>query len=182
LALVGAIVAGEAVGPIAALLTIGLGVLLGWKLVPRFFLTLLAAGFAGAIAGGAIIGIGFRIAMRIVALLEPSRIPEFSAGGTLFIIVGIGGVFGGIFGIVASFTRMGFSAGRIGGALVAAGWVMAFLLVDTGTREELLDLGAGGWLNIPMFGSIALGYGYASQWIFDRVRPEVTKEAEKVAV
>jgi hypothetical protein len=66
--------------------------------------------------------------------------------------------------------------------LVAAGWVMAFLLVDTGTREELLDLGAGGWLNIPMFGSIALGYGYASQWIFDRVQPEVIQEFGKVAV
>lgn len=181
LALVGALIAGEAVGPVAALSTIGLGVLFGWKLVPRFFLTVIAAGFAGALAGGVIIGIGFRIAMRVVALLEPSRIPEFSVGGTLFIVVGIGGIFGGIFGIVTSFTRKGFGVGRIGGTVFAAGLVMAFILIDSETRKELLHLGAGGWLNIPMFGSIALGYGYASQWIFDRVEPEVTQEAEKIA-
>jgi hypothetical protein len=182
LGLIGAIVAGEAFGPFAALLTIGLGVLLGWKLVPRFFLTLIAAGFAGALAGGVIIGIGFRVAMRIVALLEPSRIPEFSVGGTLFIVVMIGGIFGGVFGIVASFARKGIGVGRIGGTLIAAGFVMAFLLIDSETRKELLHLGAGAWFNIPMFGSIALGYGYASQWIFDRVQPEVIQEFEKVGV
>ncbi len=170
------------VGPGVAWLFIGLGLLFGWKLVPRFLSTLVSAGFAGAVAGGVIIGIGFRIAMRIVALMEPSRIPEFTVGGTMFIIVGIGGIFGGIFGIVASFARKGFGAGRIGGTLLAAGLVMAFILFDSETRGEILHLGAGGWLNLPMFGLIALGYGYVSQLIFDRVEPNAIQEAERITV
>ncbi len=181
LAIPGALVAGEAVGPIAALAVIALGVVLGWRLVPRFFLTLVAAGFAGAVAGATIIGGGFRIAMRVVALLEPSRVPEFTIEGTLFIVIMIGGIFGGILGIVASFARRGFGVGRIGGTLVAAGLVMGLILIDSETRGELFELGIGGWLNIPMFGLIALGYGYASQWIFDRAEPEVIKDAERVA-
>ncbi|HEY5889646.1 MAG TPA: hypothetical protein VIW94_02955 [Acidimicrobiia bacterium] len=182
LAIPGALLAGEAVGPIAALAVIALGVVLGWRLVPRFFLTLAAAGFAGAVAGAAIIGVGFRIAMRVVALLEPSRVPEFTIEGTLFIVIMIGGIFGGILGIVASFARRGFGVGRMGGALIAAGLVMGLILIDSETRRELFELGIGGWLNIPMFGLIALGYGYASQWIFDRAEPEVIKDAERMTV
>jgi hypothetical protein len=35
--------------------------------------------------------------------------------------------------------------------------------------QEIFDLGLGAWVNIPLFGLIALGYGIAAMAVADRV-------------
>jgi hypothetical protein len=46
--------------------------------------------------------------------------------------------------------------------------IMSLLLIDTGLRSELVDLGAGPWLNIPMFTAVTIGYGLATNRLIDR--------------
>lgn len=177
-----ALLAGEAIGPWAALATVVLGAILAWQLIPLFLPTLVAAALAGVVAGTAIVGVGFRVAMRIVALMEPSRIPEFSVGGTLFIIIMIGGIFGGIAGVVVCFARKGLGLGKIAGTLMSAGLIMTLVLIDRETRRELLHLGAGGLINIPMFTAISLGYGFATHWLFERLYQRMSASTEMVSV
>jgi hypothetical protein len=43
------------------------------------------------------------------------------------------------------------------------------LLLDTGLRDEFVELGEGPWLNIPMFGGVVFLYGLAANRIMDRV-------------
>lgn len=175
-----AIPAGASFGPIAGLATVGLGALITWRLTSRFWPNVFVSLFAGALAGAVILGPGFRIAMRVVALQEPSRLTEFTIGGTMFIIVFIGAMIGAVLGSVVHFIRWGLGLGRVGGPLVASVLAIGFILADSETGKELLNLGLGGWFNIPMFGLIAATYGYASCRIFDRAIPHIAPTFEKV--
>jgi hypothetical protein len=140
-----------------AVFLIGIGV--AWLLIPGFWRTLLHGAIGGVIAGLLVLGPGLRIAMRVVAIFDPIRSPEFTVGGTLFIIVGIGGMMGGIFGLFGNVARRGFGIGRRGAGLVPAFLVILMIGLDTELRGEIVELGAGPWLNIPMFAAAALGYG-----------------------
>jgi hypothetical protein len=101
--------------------------------------------------------------MRVVAIVDPVRSPEFTVGGTLFIIIGIGGVMGGIFGVIGNVARSGSAAPPVAAGLVPALLVMVMIGLDSELRSEIVELGAGPWLNVPMFGAAALGYG--ALWI-----------------
>lgn len=125
----------------------------------------------GAVAGLLILGPGFRLAMRAVALMDPVHPEEFTLGGTLFIMVGFGGVIGAIQGATAHLARRAFG---IDSAVIAGVLLGVYMMVELSffageLSQEIFDLGIGAWVNIPLFGLIALGYAIAAMAVADRV-------------
>jgi hypothetical protein len=116
--------------------------------------------------------------MRVVAIFDPIRSPEFTVGGTMFIIVFIGFVLGGIFGLFGNVARRGFGIPPRAAGLFPALLVMLMIGLDSELRGEIVELGAGPWLNIPMFGAVAVGYGALWTRVVTRVEMRrVEKEA-----
>lgn len=151
-----------------------IGIALGWWLVPGFWWTVLFGGMGGVLAGATILGLGFRVAMRVVALLDPLRAEEFTIGGTLFILIGVGAIFGGLLGIVGNLVKRGLGlTSVVTAAIVPALGAMAIILVSEDTRTELFELGAGAWVNIPMFGTVAILYGLGAAWVTARADREI---------
>jgi len=149
-------------------------VAVGWRFVPGFWRTVGLGALGGAVAGAAVLGPGFRLAMRVVAILDPVRHTEFTVGGTLFILIGIGLIVGGSFGLMAALLRKAFT---LSGPVMAVGTtvvIMGLLLADTGLRGELVDLGAGPWLNIPMFGAVIFFYSLVTNRLIDRLAERKT--------
>ena len=136
----------------------------GWRFVPGFLRTIGIGAAAGAVAGALILGPGFRLAMRVVAVLStrPSRVPEFTLEGTLFIVVFVGVILGAIFGVGAALFRRGLrlSATMTAGLMTIA--LIGMLLLEPGLRSEFVELGAGPWFNIAMFGAVVFLYGLAA--------------------
>ena len=149
----------ELLGPVWSMAVILIGIGAGWLLVPGFWRSLLTGAIGGVVAGLLVLGPGLRIAMRVVAILDPVRTPEFTVGGTMFIIIGVGVVVGTIFGVIGNIARVGFNIPSRGAGLVPAVLVMLLIGLDSELRSEIVELGAGPWLNIPMFGAVAVGYG-----------------------
>ena len=149
----------ELLGPVWSMAVILMGIGAGWLLVPGFWRSLLTGAIGGVVAGLLVLGPGLRIAMRVVAMLDPVRTPEFTVGGTIFIIIGVGVMMGGIFGVIGNIARVGFNIPSRGAGLVPAVLVMLMIGLDSELRSEIVELGAGPWLNIPMFGAVAVGYG-----------------------
>jgi hypothetical protein len=149
----------ELLGPVWSMAVLLIGIGAGWLLVPSFWRSALHGAIGGVVAGLLVLGPGLRIAMRVVAILDPVRSPEFTIGGTMFIIIGVGVMIGGTFGVFGNIARRGFGIPSRGAALVPALLVMLMLGLDSELRSELVELGAGPWLNIPMFGAVAVGYG-----------------------
>ncbi|CAN5873743.1 hypothetical protein BH23ACT4_BH23ACT4_11000 [soil metagenome] len=158
-----------------AVLMIGVGA--GWFLVTGFWRTVFHGAIGGLLAGLLVLGPGLRIGMRVVAIFDPIRSPEFTLGGTLFIIVGIGVIIRGIFGLFGSVARRGFALPlRVAGTIPAA--LVALLIgLDTELRSEIIELGAGVWLNAPMFAAVALGYG--AMWVLVVSRLEARSVRKK---
>ena len=167
-------------GRVPALLLLGTGVALGWWLVPDFWKVAAYGAISGLAAGLLILGPGFRAAMRLVAILDPVRTPEFTVGGTLFIIVGVGGGMGAIFAIAGAMLGKGFGLPWAAAGLIPAALVMAIIAFSSDLRGEILGLGAGPWVNIPVFGGVALGYGLASMRIVSGL--ERRKEQKKAVM
>jgi hypothetical protein len=92
----------ELLGPVWSMAVILIGIGAGWLLVPGFWRSSLYGAIGGVVAGLLVLGPGLRIAMRVVAILDPVRSPEFTVGGTMFIIIGVGVMMGGIFGVSAT--------------------------------------------------------------------------------
>ena len=149
----------ELLGPVWSMAVVLIGIGAGWLLVPGFWRSLLTGAIGGVVAGLLVLGPGLRIAMRVVAILDPVRTPEFTVGGTMFIIVGVGVMMGGMFGVIGNIARVGFNIPSRGAGLVPAVLVMLLIGLDSELRSEIVELGAGPWLNIPMFGAVAVGYG-----------------------
>lgn len=157
------------------------GIALGWWLVPGFWWTAIRGAIGGVVAGILILGLGFRAAMRVVALLEPARVPEFTIEGTSFILIFIGAIFGGILGISGNLAKRGLRLGSIAtAAIVPALGAMALILVKEETRTELFELGAGAWVNIPMFALVSYLYGLGAAWLTRR--PGLESRATPVTV
>ncbi len=153
-------------GPLWVLSVVAIGV--GWRYIPGFWRTVGFGLLGGAIAGVAVLGPGFRLSMRVVAILDPIRNVEFTLGGTLFIVIGVGLIIGGVFGLAAALLRRAF---ELPGRVMAVGMtavIMGLLLADTGLRSEFVDLGAGPWLNIPMFGAVVFCYAIVANRLIDR--------------
>jgi hypothetical protein len=153
----------ELLGPVWSMAVVLIGIGAGWLLVPGFWRSSLYGAIGGVVAGLLVLGPGLRIAMRVVAILDPVRTPEFTVGGTMFIMIGVGVMTGGIFGVIGNIARDGFNIPSRAAGLVPAALVMLMLGLDSELRSEIVELGAGPWLNIPMFGAVAVGYG--ALWI-----------------
>jgi hypothetical protein len=149
----------EVLGPVWSIAVVLTGIGAAWLLVPGFWRVLLHGAIGGAVAGLLVLGPGLRIAMRVVAILDPVRSPEFTVGGTMFIVIGIGGMMGGIFGVFGNIARGGFGIPSGVAGLVPALLVTSMIGLNSELRGEIAQLGAGPWLNIPMFGAVAVGYG-----------------------
>ena len=124
---------------------------------------------AGAVAGVLVLGVGFRLAMRIVAILDPARTPEFSAGGTAFILIGLGLMLGAFAGGYLGALRHLLGLERVPMAIIATVALTPILFGDSETLEELVELGLGAWVNIPMFVGIVFAYGWAQDGLARRL-------------
>lgn len=171
LATAGVLIAGLSMGdilppPWGPLVVLTLVILL-WRMHDGFLKTLVAGLVGGAAAGILILGPGFRVAMRAVALMDQARPEEFTVGGTLFIVVGIGAVLGGLNGAIVNLVRKAFGIrSAVVGGLMLATTVMVNLTFFSGdVSRELFDLGISPWINIPLFSVVALGYGIAAMAI-----------------
>lgn len=155
-----AIAIGELTGrATVALAVLTIGVTLGWRATPGFLRVTARAAIAGAVSGLLVLGPGFRLAMRVVAILEPVRSPDFSVGGTVFLIVGFGGVVGVATGVFATLVARGLGLSRLAFVLLASAPILAMLVLDSELSRELFELGAGGWMNIPMFAGVSVAHG-----------------------
>ena len=169
----------ELLGPVWSMAVVLIGIGAGWLLVPGFWRSLLTGAIGGVVAGLLVLGPGLRIAMRVVAMLDPVRSPEFTVGGTMFIIVGVGVMMGGIFGVIGNIARVGFNIPSRGAGLVPAVLVMLMIGLDSELRSEIVELGAGPWLNIPMFGAVAVGYGALWTRVVTRLERKRIEKTER---
>ena len=171
----------DLVTPSVGLPLLLVAVLLAWRFTEGFWKTVAFGLVGGVIAGALIMGPGFRLAMRVVAIMEPTRTPEFSVGGTLFIIIGIGAIFGGVFAMAANLIRRAIPiTSSIAAGVVLSVLVMTMLLIEADLRAEFTDLGAGPWVNIPMFAIFVFGYGIAAMAIADYMEKQAASRASDV--
>lgn len=177
---------GDAIPPWIGLPVLVVAALIAFRTVPRLW-RILAAGLAGgAIAGLLILGPGFRVAMRAVALMDPTRAPEFTLEGTLFIVIGIGLFLGAVQGLTSHAVRrvLSLRSSVLAGSLLGVYVVGQLALFAGEVSEEFFELGAGAWVNIPMFGVFAIAYGIATMALADRFEQWTpkTKSAERAKV
>lgn len=132
--------------------------------MPGFFSSVFRGGVAGGIAGIAVLGVGMRLAMRVVAITDPVRATEFTIEGTLFLVLIFGGMFGAITGVWARTSADALERPALAPVLAFTA-VAAMLVGDSEVRSEFVELGAGPWVNVPMFTAVVLAYAMA----FDRL-------------
>ena len=144
------------------------GIVSRW--IPGFWKTVASGAAGGVLAGLVVLAPGFRLAMRMVAIMDPIRRPEFSFGGTVFIMIMVGVLMGGLLGIggilisrTTNIRSPTAACGLLG--LLTVGVLMG----NSGLRGELIDLGAGLWLNLAMFGTVAIAYGIATMKVAARL-------------
>ncbi|HEU4321327.1 MAG TPA: hypothetical protein VFS66_14750 [Acidimicrobiia bacterium] len=131
----------------------------------------LVGGFVGGVVAGVLIlGPGFRLAMRAVALMDPIHPEEFTLGGTFFIVIGIGGILGGISASVVNVLRrtLGIGSPVWAGVLLALTFMVNLVFFSGDISREIFELGISPWINVPLFGLNTLGYGIAAMAIADR--------------
>lgn len=156
---------------------------LGWRYIPRFATVVAVAALAGGVAGVGVLGLGMRVAMRIVALTDPVRTPELTLEGTAIVVIMFGGMLGVVVGIAGGLLRVGLrlSVGRTAAVVTAV--VMGMFLAEADLRAEFVTLGVGPWLNIPLFTAVVFGYAVAASRISQRIaarseRPVATVRAD----
>lgn len=164
---------GLLVGPAAvrvggALLTFG-ALLAGARRISGFWRKVGAGMGSGALAGLVLLGPGLRLAMRVVAITDPALRPEFTLEGTMFIVVFAGALMGAIFGPSIALVA-GLTGPRALGGIFAGVGLVAFSL-SPDLREELFQLGAGAWMNLPIFGSVFFGYAILTAAFLRRTTP-----------
>lgn len=177
---VGALLSGGGLGGVLSLAAPVLAVVAAWRFVPRFWRKLGAAVLAGMLAGVVVLGPGLRLAMRAVAIADPNKTPEFTVGGTIFIIIMLGAIFGASFGVVVVFARIGFQIQRGTAGLIGAGVVLSTLMAIPDIRRELMDFGLGAGMNLPLFGFVGYAHAWATVAVFDRLKFHQEQPAPQV--
>lgn len=158
-------------GPVVPLTVAGAGVLLGIVAVPGFWRIVGRALAAGGLAGVLVLAPGYRVAMRVVAIVDPGRTPELTLEGTLFLLVGIGLVFGAVTTAWTSLLGRTLELSRRAGAGLLTVATLVLLFADSATIAELRELGGGPWMNVPMFAGVTVGFAaLADRW----ARPDAT--------
>ena len=171
------------IGEVGLVVTVGV-LMFASREVSRFRWDLLRGAAAGAVAGIAVLGPGLRLAMRLVAVADPDRVLEFTIGGTMFIVIALGLIFGAIVGgYVISAGRL-LELRRAIVSFAAAVGLMLFLLGNADLRSELTDLGLGVWVNIPMFGAVGFAHGWTTDVLARRFEHRVSsrRRTEPVGV
>lgn len=163
------------------LVIVGVVLILMWRLSPGLWRIFGIGLLGGAIAGVLILGPGFRLAMRVVAIVDVRRV-EFSVAGTMFIIVLLGVIVGGIGGVFSAMLRKGLGWSSLVMSLLMTVVLVALLVIDTGLRDELVTLGAGPWLNIPMFAAVCFGYSLFANRLIDRFERKKSRPAAREPV
>ena len=153
---------------VPSLILLPAGLVFMWPITAWWRLLVYGA-LGGLFAGALVLAPGFRLSMRVVALLDPRRTPDLTLDGTLFILIAIGGLAGLAFGVLGAVGRFGWSLSARTAWLAPAGLVMLFLLLDDELRGELFELGAGPWVNIPMFSVVAAAYGWVVMRVVSRL-------------
>lgn len=158
---------------ISLLVVAGLAAGIAPRWIPGFWKTVASGAAGGAIAGLVILAPGFRLAMRMVAIMDPSQRPEFSFSGTIFIMIMVGVVMGGLLGTAGILINRTTNIRSLsaGGGLLGL-LTVGVLLGNSGLRGELIDLGAGLWLNLAMFGTVAIAYAIATMKVAARLGAE----------
>lgn len=163
--------------PLVALAIVGGALIAGFRMVPRLWRTVGRGLVAGGLAGMLVLGPGFRLVMRVVAIVDPVRRPEFTLEGTLFLVLIIGLVFGAI---TAGWTTLVASSLRLprwGGVSLVTAAALVQLFSDSEVMRELNELGAGLWMNAPMFLGVTALYGYlADRWARPVTAPQTEVE------
>jgi hypothetical protein len=158
------------VGPVMSLV-ITIAVLAYVRRLPRLML-------AGLIGGGATglvtLGVGSRLAMRIVSLLGARR--EVTVDGTVFLLI-FGAVVGAMIGMTIAATLRAWPRSTRIVSIIVTLVLFAGLLLDSESFSELLHDGAGGWLNFPMFFAFVAAYGWAAPRIITRVERRIPRWA-----
>lgn len=173
------------IGPLGPVLLL-LAMAAAWRYTPRFWSTLVRGLVGGAIAGVLILGPGFRIAMRVVSIMDPIRPAEFTMEGTVFIVIFVGAMIGGVLGACGLLVRsaLGVRSSVLAGVSLGVATIGLLLLTPGDIRTEFFELGGGPWVNIPMFGVFAVAYGIAAMAIADRLvrrgRARVRSDQQKV--
>lgn len=148
-------------------------IVLGARRAPGFWRKLAAGAAGGALAGLLVLGPGMRIAMRLVAIADPARRPEFTLEGTMFIIVFLGLMMGATFGIAIGLLDRVVDRRWLTLGISLLG--IASLFINDELRRELLELGFGWPVNIPLFWSVFYGWANLSARMARRLA--ATKEA-----
>lgn len=152
-----------------------------WRFVNGFWRIVVSGFVGGAVAGLLILGPGFRLAMRAVAIMDPVHPEEFTLEGTLFVVVGIGAILGGVQGLTAHLARRAFGirSAVVAGALLAALEMTLLSLFSGELSRELFDLGISAWINIPLFGLFTLGYGIAAMAMADKAEAGMFSRSDR---
>jgi formate-dependent nitrite reductase membrane component NrfD len=104
--------------------------------------------------------------MRVVAILDPARTPNFTWEGTLHIILFVGGVAGALFGVLTALLRR-ITTPRVAVTVVVI-TLMGLLVAPEEPRTEFIELGAGPWVNIPMFIAVVTSFGFVMLGLISR--------------
>jgi hypothetical protein len=117
------------------------------------------AALAGMVVGVVVLGLGGRLAMRLVALLI-HQVPHLGIGASLGILL-IGGILGTLSGTVYGLTvhRWWPARATMNGLLFGSAlFSVLVLLQPQAIREEVAAARAYWWAIIPLFWAVCVGY------------------------
>jgi hypothetical protein len=151
-----------------------------WRFVDGFWRIVVSGFVGGAAAGLLILGPGFRLAMRAVAIMDPVHPEEFSVEGTLFIVIGLGAIMGGVTGSTAHLVRraLAIDSAVVSGTLLAALEMAILTFLSGELSRELFALGISAWFNIPLFALFTLGYGIAAMALADKAEAAMLSRSD----
>jgi len=117
------------------------------------------AAVAGMVSGVVVLGLGGRLAMRLVALII-HQVPHLGAGASLGILL-IGGILGTLAGVAYGFTlqRQWPARETTKGVLFGSALFAILALFQPPTiRAEVAAARAYWWAIIPLFWAVCVGY------------------------
>lgn len=138
------------------------------------YVKLAGIGLLSGIASGAVVlGVGGRLAMRLVALMA-STPTGFTMGGTLEVI-GTGTLMGAASGPLYVFLRQVVPSPRLvkGAAFGALLFVCLVALPPPAARSAVSGIGHPLTPILFLFGALFVGYGLALAAVVERLRPDV---------
>ena len=137
--------------------------------------TPLGAGIlSGMIAGFLVSGIGGRLVMRVIAIVDPNTVTRFSIGGTLFLLLGMG-AFGAIFGGFGGLLYVGIRRWLPGsGAWKGFAYGLTLLLLTGGLfftrgQDENFSDFAPPLLGVTLFAALYIAYGLGTGTTVERL-------------